>query len=240
MPHYFASFNDNKEVIFNNDDEYHLKKVLRIKLNDEIKVVISNNQYLVKITNLNPLKGEIISSLDNESLLKNKITLFLCLIKGSGLDFILQKATELGIDSIYLVMSKRTVIKIDNKDKEKKINRYQKILDMASSQCQRNDIPKIKDIIYLKDINKDMLSDVNLLANEKCRGDTSKTYEIIKNINDESISIFIGCEGGFEDSEISYLESLDFKSISLGKRILRSDTASIYLLSVLSFLLENR
>lgn len=238
MPHYLAYF-DNDDVVFDNDTTHHLKNVLRIKINEEIKCLINNEEYQVKVTSLNPLKGQAIKKNILDSELKSHVRLFLCLFKGEKFDWVLQKACELGVSDIFLVQSKRTIVKIDKQSKEKKLSRYQKILDLASVQCLRKNSSKIIDVINLKDIKKDLLMDINLLANEKEKGATNHTFDILSNINqNKSISCIIGPEGGFDDDEISYLNDIGFESISLGKRILRSDTASLYLLSVISFCLE--
>ena len=238
MPHYLAFF-DKEDVVFNDETTHHLKTVLRVKLNEDIKCLIDNEEYQVKIISINPLKGKAIKKNILDSELKSHVRLFLCLFKGEKYDWVLQKACELGVSDIHLVQSKRTIVKIDKQSKEKKLSRYQKILDLASGQCLRKTSSKIIDVINLKDINKDLTMDINLLANEKEKGATNHTFDILNNLDQhKSISCIIGPEGGFDDDEILYLKDIGFESISLGKRILRSDTASLYLLSVISFCLE--
>lgn len=239
MPHYFANSIVDNIATFTLDDEHHIVDVLRMKKNDEINIAFQGVGYVGKIVNEKPLKVQILKENNLNTELKNEVTLFYCPIKGDKFDLVLQKACEIGVSSIYLVISERTVVRFDKNSISKKIQRFQKIIDSSASQCMRLKKPIIKGIININEIDKGILCKYNFLANEYVNQSSKPPIDLFSNIQpNSSISIFVGPEGGFSLNEINFLEKLGFVSISLGKRILKSDTAVIYLLSVLSFLLE--
>lgn len=238
MQRYFARI-INDEIILNDDDLHHLLNVMRAKINDKFEAVVSNKSYICNINCLNPFKISIIDSFDRNNELKTELNLILCLPKGDKIDLIIQKATELGANKILFVHSKRSINKMDNDDLNRKIVRYNKIIKEASEQCRRNRLMNIEGIYNLKDLNKILPQDnLSLLAYEGISGETGQIGKYLKN-NTKPIYIIIGPEGGFEIDEVSYLESIGFKTVSLGKRILRLETAVFYSLSVIGYILEN-
>lgn len=238
MQRYFARI-INDEIILNDDDLHHLLNVMRAKTNDKFEAVISNKSYICNIDSLNPFKISITDCFDRNNELKTELNLILCLPKGDKIDLIIQKATELGANKILFVHSKRSINKMDNDDLNRKIVRYNKIIKEASEQCRRNRLMNIEGIYNLKDLNKILPQDnLSLLAYEGISGETGQIGKYLKN-NTKPIYIIIGPEGGFEIDEVSYLESIGFKTVSLGKRILRLETAVFYSLSVIGYILEN-
>ncbi len=234
MQRYFASKNNNY-VILSDGDVHHLMHVMRARVNDEIEAVIDGKLYSAIIKSISPLKIEMTYEIPLDSELKNKVTLFFALAKGDKIDFVIQKATELGVSKVVLVNTERCVVKYEAKDVEKKMERFNKIAKEAAEQSHRLRIPKIIGPISLEDVDY-YLCDTNLLAYEKIAG---KTDNIPDSFNEgETVSAMIGPEGGFSEKEVSILEKKGFKLISLGKRILRTETAAVYILSVLGFLLE--
>ena len=119
-----------------------------------------------------------------------------------------------------------------------KLIRFNKIIKEAVEQCKRTYKPEILDIIDYKDIKK-YLCDLNFIAYENCNDKVSDLKTLLNNFNKKSISILIGAEGGFSKEEVDYALNLGFSEISLGKRILRSETSVFYLMSVLSFYFED-
>ena len=237
MQRYFSS--SETEIILDHGDIHHITHVMRNKVGDFFEVVFNKKVYQMKITSLSPFAYEIndISSIDNE--LKEEITLFYCLSKGEKNEFVMQKACELGVKRIVLLSSMRSVVKLDNDDFNRKKVRYEKILKEASEQSHRNIIPELIGIIPIKNIPEELLAKHNFVAYEEDAGNTSDTYKLINEIKSrESISILIGSEGGLDKSELEVLHQQGFKNISLGKRILRTETAAVYALSVIGFLLE--
>jgi len=236
MQRYFAT-TINNQVILNKDDVFHLTKVMRAKVNDNIEIVDENHQtFLAVVRNLNPLIIEKQEPILKNSELEKKVTLFFGLAKSDKVEFVIQKATELGASEIILFQGKRSVVKFSNEDFQRKLPRFTAIAKEAAEQCHREYIPEIK---FIKSINevKEHMCDLNLFAYELNAGATNGFNDLI-NSDHKSISIIVGPEGGFDESEADYLDSLNFKRVSLGKRILRCETAAVYALSVLAFNIE--
>ena len=236
MQRYFAEIN-NGVVFLKEDDIFHLTKVMRVKPNTEIEVVDSNhNPYLAVVKTLNPLRIDIQEPILKNGELPTRVTLFFGLAKSDKIELVIQKATELGASKVVLFQGKRSVVKFDDKDFLKKEARYLSIAKEASEQCHREYIPEIKFAKSIKEITSD-LCELNLFAYELDAGKTSAMSDLLSK-NYKDISIIIGPEGGFDVSEAEYLNSIGFKNVSLGKRILRCETAAIYALSVIAFNLE--
>lgn len=212
--------NINQLASLDKDSLYHLKKVLRKTDGWKFRLVDNTNTiYLVE------LKGDqalVLEDLKENNELDVKITVILALVKSDKFDFCLQKLTELGVYQIVPYEAKRSVVKASN---DKKLERYKKIVREASEQSHRNVIPKICDYVSLKDIDK-YLSKHNYIAYEK-------EDEPLKDLKtDDSVTIVIGPEGGFEIDEVEAFVKKGFKSITLGKRILRAETAAIFATSL--------
>lgn len=237
MQRYFVIGNI-ENITFYESDIFHIERVMRFRDGDEIEVVLNGHIYLAKLIGFKPIKVSIISEIFENRELSAHITLLYCLPKGDKLDLVIQKATEIGVSKIIGVISKRVVVRIDQKDKEKKLIRYNKIIKEASEQSKRNVMPIFEDIIDYKDIKK-YLGKHNYIAYEKESLNNNSLMEKLSEIKgNEDITILVGAEGGFEESEVNYANEVGFKNVSLGKLILRSETAAIYFLSVLSFMLN--
>lgn len=236
MQRYFASL-IGKEVILKEDDIFHLTKVMRAKINDQIEVVDENGKaYLAVVGQINPLRVYIQEPILKNSELNTKVTLFFALAKSDKIDFVIQKATELGVAKIVLFEGKRSIVHFSKDDFARKYNRYHIIAKEAAEQCHREVIPEICFAPSIKDIEND-LAEINLFAYELDAGKTSDFASIFeKRMN--SLSVIIGPEGGFDEKEAEYLLTKGFKTISLGKRILRCETAAVFALSVIAFYLE--
>ncbi len=236
MQRYFASIINNK-VILNKDDIFHLTKVMRAKNGDNIEVVDEKqNVYLAFIKNTNPLLIEIQEPILKNSELPTSVTLFFGLAKSDKIEFVIQKTTELGASKIVLFQGKRSVVKFDNNDFDRKLPRYMSIAKEAAEQCHREKIPSIEFEKSIEGVKKH-LCELNLFAYELNAGETNNFENYLKE-NHQSISVIIGPEGGFDEKEANFLVNNGFKTISLGKRILRCETAAVYALSVIAFNLE--
>ena len=236
MQRYFANIDQQSFVRFSKEDEHHILHVMRMKVADEIEVVDNQKVFLCRIDKTNPLEVSVIHEISNDVEIKEGITLLFALTKGDKIDLVLQKATELGVKKVALITSERTVVSYDNKDIDKKLARFSKIMKEASEQSHRVVVPELLGIFNLKSLPKEALSDINYVAYEK---DASKTNEMFEGLEkNKSISILVGPEGGFSEQEITHLVNQGFIRTSLGKRILRAETAAIYALSVLGYLLE--
>lgn len=234
MQRYFAKIINNS-VVLSKEDEHHITHVMRMRVGDQFEVVDSSKLYICEISSFSPLNIIVKEERHEDVEIKEEVTLFFALAKGDKIDLVIQKATELGASRIILFKSKRCVVNFEDKDIAKKLSRYQKIAKEASEQCHRLKVPEI--IIELNFNNlKFHLSEVNYLAYEKEAGNTSNSFNLPKGI--KGVSVMIGSEGGFDQSEVDYLNQIGFINVSLGKRILRCETAAIYALSVLSYKLE--
>lgn len=238
MQRYFASIKNNK-VILDDGDIHHLLNVVRMKKGERIEVVFEEKLHICEILSTNPLDIEVMEVSPIDSEISNHVTIFFALAKGDKIDFVIQKATELGAKRIVLMKTSRCVVKYDDKDFAKKLVRFEKIAKEASEQSHRLITPEIVGVVDINNIPQELMSDINYVGYEKDAGDTSVSFEELYNVDkNKSVSIFIGPEGGFSTQEIEKLKSMGVKSISLGKRILRCETAAVYALSVIGYLLE--
>ncbi len=237
MQRYFSS--STERIVLSKEDIHHITHVMRMRKGDTFEVVFDEKVHLLEIESLDPFTYKVvdISSLNNE--LNYDITLFYALSKGNKNELVMQKATELGVNHIVLLSSSRSIDKMSSEDFNRKKDRFTKILKEASEQSKRNVIPEIDGVYPMDKIPSHLLKDVNLVAYEGESGNTSNTYNVLNEIKEgQSISLLIGSEGGISPSELEALKAQGFKEISLGKRILRTETAAIYALSVLAFMLE--
>ena len=239
MQRYFAR-TLGERVILNDDDVFHLTKVMRARRGDKIEVVSDGNVYLAEVNGLRPLDIFIVRKLKENNELSNNVILIASLIKGEKMDLVLQKATELGVSEIVLLQTERTVVKIKKDDKEVKLTRFNKILKEAAEQSKRSKIPTLYRIITIDSL-RTIDADVRMIAYEGMEGNTESFNKIIQSIKPkDKIAILIGPEGGFSDKEVELATHYGYKKISLGRRILRAETASLYALSVLSNYLERK
>lgn len=200
---------------------HHIKDVLRKKDGYTFRLVDETNRcFLAFLSNDKALVNEEILE-DHE--LSVDVTIVMSLIKNDKFDLTLQKLTELGVKRIIPYNAKRSVVKV--KDEDKKLERYRKIVQEAAEQCHRDLVPEIPAIIEMKDIDQ-YKSQFNYVAYEK-----EKTQPLPFRLVDESATIIIGPEGGFELSEIEFFEAHGFECKTLGKRILRAETAAMFIMS---------
>ena len=236
MQRYFANLIDTEHVKLEPEDEHHLLHVMRMRQGDEIEVVADGVLYLCNIGSTNPLTIYAVHKIESDVELNSEVTLLFALTKGDRTDLVVQKATELGVKRIALIQSERTVVRYEDKDIAKKCARYQKIMKEASEQSHRLVVPEMMGIYNLKKLPKEVFSDLNYVGYEKDANDVSGMFAHFE--KNKSITILIGPEGGFSENEINSLTEQGFIRTSLGKRILRAETAAMYALSVIGYLLE--
>ncbi len=214
-----------EKIIPSKDLLHQLTKVLRIRLNEEF-VCIYENLELSCLLDGNEIK--VINSKEFTINKEKKITLIQGVPTNKKVSMILQKATELDVDEVVLWQAKRSTSKLS--EFNKKIDRLNKIVVEACEQSRRNDIPKISFIENLSEIDFDNSDTIVLYENEN-----KLTYkEAIRNSNKQNINIIIGPEGGIDNDEIAYLEEKGSKIATLGNNILRTETAALAALAVLS------
>lgn len=249
MPKFFVEENQIKsnQITILGKDVNHIKNVLRKKQEDTLIICNqeSNLDYLAKIAKIEEEKiiCTIQEKLNTNAEAKVEITILQGLPKADKMELIIQKAVELGVYSITPVEMKRCVVKLQEKDKQKKLQRWQKIAQVAAKQCGRNIIPKIQEIKKLPNICQLCEKyDIVLVAYEKEEENKLK-YELEKLKQDPKenlkIAILIGPEGGIEEAEIEQLKEAGAKVVTLGKRILRTETVALNMLSVIMYELED-
>ncbi|MBQ9699292.1 MAG: 16S rRNA (uracil(1498)-N(3))-methyltransferase [Lachnospiraceae bacterium] len=245
MHHFFVSPEqiDSEYVYITGSDVNHIKNVLRMKVEEEL--LISNGKdkdYVCQIESIDDdeIKARIVDVPYEGTELPCKIYLFQGLPKADKMEMIIQKAVELGVYSVIPVATKRCVVKLDDKKQEAKIKRWQAISESAAKQSRRGIIPEVGKVMSFKEAIK-MASAMDLAVipyeNFKDMVETGKAMSGVTGAKD--IAIFIGPEGGFEESEVDFAMENGVKPISLGKRILRTETAGLAILSVLMFRLES-
>ena len=230
MQRYFSNLKKDNCLILNSDDLYHIKTVMRMK-EDLIEVVYQNKLHICKLDK--DYNALIVEEKDDINDKKVRYTLCIPLLQEQKMSFVLQKATELGVDEIIPVLTTRSIVKINDKE-TKKIERWNKICKEASEQSKRLDIPIIQKITKIDDLKLDGLK---LLCSTQEKQNTLKNV-LKKSFNYYKIIMIVGPEGGLTNEEENKLKKLDFVPITLGKNIMRVETVPIYLLSVLNYEME--
>lgn len=228
MQRYFTKEKIGNDFILSTEDLYHIKTVMRMRENDKIEVVYNNELYICKLNND---YGTILEKVDSKSYLSN-VTLVIPLLTETKMDLILQKSTELGVKEIIPVIMERSKIKLDENKYDKKVLRWNKICKEASEQSKRLDIPKVSNILTLKDIVS--LEGEKLVCSTK-KGSVSIKKFLTNHKNCDRIILVIGPEGGISDSEENYLINNGYEAITLGNLIMRVETVPIYLMSVINY-----
>lgn len=238
MQRYFINKENikNNQIIIAGQDAHHIKSVMRMTINEEVIINTTEGDiYLASISqiNKNDVSLQIIKRLENTYNPFN-LTLGVSLIKKDNFELILQKVTELGVKAIIPLTTERSIIKID--DFSKKLNRYETIIKEASEQSERTILPKIYDLTALDDLD---LSIYDKLILCYARENDETFSKILGELQpSDNVLAFIGPEGGFSTKEIQKLKNKGFKTVSLGKTILRAETAAIYVASIMKFFME--
>ena len=231
MQRYFSEVKKDNLFFLKDEDLYHIKTVMRMNVNDEIEVVYEQKVYICKLDkNYNAI---IEKAIENNKVKKMDYVLCVPILQEQKMSFILQKATELGVDLIIPILTSRSMVKV--KDKEnKKIERWKRICKEASEQSKRVTIPLVSEVKKITDLDLDGLK---IVCSTKEKDNTLK--KILKNnLKCDKIIMVVGPEGGLTLDEENQLIDLGFIPTSLGDNILRVETAPLYLLSVLNYEME--
>ncbi len=246
MPKFFVKkdqINENRITLFG-EDVKHIGNVLRKQIGDEIKIcnVDTSENFLCEITKIHQdnIECKIIKRKECETESNINITIFQGLPKAEKMELIIQKCTELGVKTFVPVQMERCIVKLDEKNEAKKIERWQKIAETAAKQSGRNNIPEVKNVINLKKLcNLIEKYDIVLLAYEnetecKLKSELNK----IKGKQNLNIGVIIGPEGGIDNKEVEELVISGATKITLGQRILRTETVGIAVSSIILYELE--
>ncbi len=226
------------------EDVNHIINVLRLKKEDEIQICVTegiSQNYIVKIVEYNKEKitCKIIGKLNKSVETNIDITIYQGLPKADKMELIIQKTTEIGVKKIVPVAMERSIVKLNEKDAKKKIERWQKIAEVAAKQSKRDIIPKIENVIKISEFCSEINEyDLFIVAYENEEEITLK--QILKqNKGIKKIGVLVGPEGGIDEKEIKKLKQSGAKVVSLGKRILRTETAPIAIASNIVYEFEN-
>lgn len=232
-----------KRIVITGSDVNHIKNVLRMKVGE--KIAVSNGtdgkEYRCGIEAFG--ENEVICTLrfikEDGLELPARVTLFQGLPKADKMEFIVQKMVELGVYRIVPVATKRAVVKLDEKKAKAKVARWQAIAEAAAKQSKRRIVPEVGDVCTMKEaLARTTAMDMKLIPYELSEG-MARTRELIeKAAPGREIAIFIGPEGGFEEEEVSMAKEAGFVPITLGKRILRTETAGLTVMAWLMYRLE--
>ena len=247
MPKFFVPTNqiEKDKIVIQNDDVNHIKNVLRAKVDDKIDICDYNTSknYVCKIEEIEDkvIRCKIIEEIDSNVESEVKVSIFQGIPKADKMELVIQKSVELGAYDITPIEMKRCVVKLKEKDKTKKIQRWQKISEVAAKQSGRDIIPNINNIININKLCESLEKyDLVLVAYENEKINTLKNELIkIKNNKKVKIAIIIGPEGGIDKAEIEQLEKNNAKIVTLGNRILRTETVALNMLSIIMYELDS-
>jgi RNA methyltransferase, RsmE family len=233
MQRYFAKEKINDYFTLLDEDLYHIKKVMRMKDNDNIEVIYDNKLYLCNLKNeRDSILINILEEINIKTSFEPEITLIIPFLKEPKMDLIFQKGTELGVNRFIIIDTERSIIKIDSNKENAKLDRWSRICKEASEQSHRLNIPSVE--IQREKTELENLTGLKLICS------TTEKEKTIKNIlknnkNYDKINMMIGPEGGFSLKEEIYFEKKGFIKISLGTRIMRVETVPIFLSSIISY-----
>ena len=246
MQQFFAepSWIRENKIYMQGADVNHIKNVLRMKPGEDVRVNDGRGKtYLCCISSYEEQTAvlDILKELDSDTELPSRIILFQGLPKGDKMEWIVQKAVELGAYAIVPFAAKRSVVKLDEKKAAKKQARWQLIAKGAAEQSGRGIIPEVSAVqTFTEALRMAGELDVVLIPYELEEG-MKETVRILEEIAPgQSVGIFIGPEGGFEEEEVERAKAAGAHAVTLGKRILRTETAGLTALSILMYHLESR
>lgn len=226
------------------EDVHHIQRVMRYTIGDEFICSDGHGRTVkVSVTRLSndEVNCNIIQELTESRELPIHVLIAQALPKGDKMEWIIQKGTELGAHQFFPFSSKRTIVKYDHKKEKKRIERWQKIAKEAAEQAHRDIVPNIQQVHTIGEL-MNVEADAKLIAYEDVAlstGHHSAFYSTLQSLNHGSrLLVAIGPEGGFDKAEVDDLMQVGFQPVSLGKRILRTETASQYVLAAISFYYE--
>ncbi|QAT62157.1 MULTISPECIES: 16S rRNA (uracil(1498)-N(3))-methyltransferase [Tissierellales] len=227
----------SKDILYiEGEDVKHIRDVLRLRTGDKIEAVCEGFIYIGKILRIekNLVTVKIAEIFKGNGEPSFNIILYQGIPKGEKMDFIIQKCTELGVKEFFPLLTERTVVKVKDKNKEKsKITRWTKIAKEAAQQSKRDLFPKIDDIISFDDMIELIKGENIIVPYEEEKN--NRIRDAIKSIKNGRVNLIIGPEGGFAQKEIETLRGIGANTVTLGPRILRTETAGIVAASILLY-----
>ena len=241
MQKYFISEEDFANNKITSDDVFHIKNVMRGKIGDEILVGCNGKSYLAKISKIsNEVNFEIIEEKIGNHELPISVFVYQGYPKSDKIEEIIKHSTELGATSIIPTLMKRSVFKLDEKKKDSKLIRFNRIAKEAAEQSFRDVVPQIEDIVKLKSVDFSAFDKRILCFEDDAKdGEVSNFKSVISSLKpNDKVAVVIGPEGGIDLDEVWWLKSQGFISCGVGPRILRTQTVVFYVLSAISYEME--
>ncbi|WP_313163768.1 RsmE family RNA methyltransferase [Sedimentibacter sp.] len=217
------------KVIINGGDLKHLKTILRAKVGDEVSIVTKSNEFIAEIEEIHT--DEIICSIVDRLDINNETAINITLCQGipkqTKMETIIQQNVELGVKSFIPLITERTVVKLNDKDREqKKLERWRKIAKESSKQSKRNIVPVVEDIMTVKELIEKIKKEAPVVLVPYELENVSTLKDVLSHVK-QNYYIIIGPEGGFDIKEIEMFKSVGAYIVTLGKRILRTETAGV-------------
>ena len=242
MPKFFIDNTQitNNQIIITGQDVRHITSVLRLELGDKINVCNKDNgdNFIAEIRDVKKeiIICEVLEKVNKVETQNVEITIFQGLPKADKMELIIQKCTELGVKEIFPVEMERCVVKLDSKSEIKKIERWQRIAEAASKQCRRNNICKINSPTNIQSICS-IINDYDILLVPYEDENNNSFKSVLQNNKKDNIKIgiVIGPEGGFDLKEIEELKRHGANIITLGNRILRTETVAVAMTSAIMY-----
>ncbi|MGG1658760.1 16S rRNA (uracil(1498)-N(3))-methyltransferase [Brevibacillus sp. NRS-1366] len=238
-PHLFTEH----EVTIHGDDVHHIVNVMRARVGEEILVSNGTGQSArAKLVLLSPkeVKASVVEMLVEERELPIRVTIGQGLPKGEKMEWILQKGTELGAYSFFPFSSERTIVKLDAKKEAKKLERWRKIVKEAAEQSHRAVLPQLLPPVSFREALQAAKGYTRCAIAYEKEGSTT-LHQVLEDMSaDDSLLVLVGPEGGFSADEVAQAEGMGFLTVSLGPRILRTETASQYILACASYQFERK
>lgn len=231
MQRYFAKEKKDNKITLLDSDIHHITKVMRMNINDNIEVIYDKKLYLCRI--VDNYEIEVIQEIEEDNELNIDVTIAIGMVKEQKFDLIIQKLTELGVKEIIPLIMERSIVKLDNSKINKKLDRWNMICKEASEQSKRNIVPKVNVPMTLKELVK-IDYDTKLICSVKQKDNFINSYLQHKE-ECAKMLVVIGPEGGVSNKEEEFLNNNSFISVSLGSRVLRVETAAIYVASVINY-----
>jgi 16S rRNA (uracil1498-N3)-methyltransferase len=228
----------NNKIFIDGQEAKHLTTVMRLTEGDKVVVFDGTGKeyigFIQSVNKKNVVVGIIETKISKKEALHN-ITLVQAIPKKEKMDYIVEKATELGVKKIIPVITDRTIVIFDEPKKIKRKERWERLALAAAKQCNRTDVPEIDDVTDYYQL-METISEYDVCIFAWLSDDTKPLKEVIKDIGKGNIIVFIGPEGDFTESEVDMIkENAKINFVSLGERVLKSDTAGLYVLSCLNY-----
>lgn len=233
MHRYFALIKEG-EAVLSKEDAHHLIDVVRIKTGEKLEIVSAGEVYLGQVDGIVPLSIKVLSKIEESREPDNEIISAFAVLKGDHNDLVVEKGTELGATLFLPFLGGRTIVKAEPHSEDTKIIRLRKIAKEAAQQCRRQIVPTVSSFQTYADIMA-FPADLKLFAYEDMAGQNETLEKSLKELKKkQKILIVVGPEGGFTSEEVQKAKSNGFHFISLGRRILRAETASVASLAIIS------